>query len=32
MRADRRIGSLFAELGLERYWAEAGVQPDFRRV
>lgn len=32
MRADRRFNRLTEELGLERYWREAGVQPDYRRA
>lgn len=31
MRADPRFGRLTEALGLERYWREAGVQPDYRR-
>jgi len=31
MRADPRFNRLTEELGLERYWREVGVQPDFRR-
>lgn len=31
MRADPRFGPLVAELGLERYWTDAGVGPDYRR-
>lgn len=31
MRADPRFNKLTQELGLERYWREAGVQPDYRR-
>ncbi|WP_095011461.1 winged helix-turn-helix domain-containing protein [Tsuneonella mangrovi] len=30
--ADPRFGSITSALGLERYWQEAGVQPDFRRA
>jgi DNA-binding winged helix-turn-helix (wHTH) protein len=30
MRSDPRFGKLVAELGLERYWREAGVLPDYR--
>lgn len=32
MRADRRFDRLAEELGLARYWREAGVQPDYRRA
>lgn len=32
MRADRRFNRLTEELGLERYWREARVQPDYRRA
>ncbi|HWI86958.1 MAG TPA: winged helix-turn-helix domain-containing protein [Sphingomonas sp.] len=32
MRADPRFGPLVAELGLEHYWREAGVLPDYRRT
>lgn len=31
MRADARFGRLVGELGLDRYWRESGVQPDYRR-
>lgn len=31
MRADARFGRLTAALGLERYWREAGAQPEFRQ-
>ena len=31
MRADPRFARLTEELGLERYWRESGVQPDFRQ-
>lgn len=31
MRADPRFGRLTEALGLERYWREAGVPPDYRR-
>jgi DNA-binding winged helix-turn-helix (wHTH) protein/tetratricopeptide (TPR) repeat protein len=29
MRADRRFDPIVAELGLKRYWVEAGVRPDY---
>jgi DNA-binding winged helix-turn-helix (wHTH) protein/tetratricopeptide (TPR) repeat protein len=29
MRADPRFDPIVAELGLKRYWAEAGVKPDY---
>lgn len=32
MRADARFGRLTTELGLERYWRDAGAQPDYRRA
>lgn len=32
MRADARFGRLVAEIGLERYWRESGVQPDYKRA
>jgi DNA-binding winged helix-turn-helix (wHTH) protein/tetratricopeptide (TPR) repeat protein len=32
MRADPRFGPLVEELGLERFWRESGVQPDYRRA
>ncbi|MDO6415979.1 winged helix-turn-helix domain-containing protein [Sphingomonas sp. BIUV-7] len=32
MRSDPRFSRLVAELGLERYWQEAGVLPDYRRA
>jgi DNA-binding winged helix-turn-helix (wHTH) protein/tetratricopeptide (TPR) repeat protein len=32
MRADPRFDRLTQALGLERYWREAGVQPDYRRA
>ncbi|MBO9669284.1 MAG: winged helix-turn-helix domain-containing protein [Sphingobium sp.] len=32
MRADPRFNRLTEELGLDRYWQEAGGQPDFRRT
>jgi DNA-binding winged helix-turn-helix (wHTH) protein/Flp pilus assembly protein TadD len=32
MRADPRFNGLVQELGLARYWRDAGVQPDYRRV
>lgn len=32
MRADPRFARLAEELGLERYWREAGVKPDYERV
>ena len=32
VRADPRFGRLAEMLGLERYWREAGAQPDFRKV
>ena len=31
MRADPRFDRLIEEIGLERYWRESGVQPDYRR-
>ena len=31
MRADPRFKSITERLGLERYWREIGVQPDYRR-
>jgi len=31
MRADPRFAKLTEEIGLNRYWREAGVIPDFRR-
>jgi hypothetical protein len=31
MRADPRFVRLTEALGLERYWREAGVPPDYRR-
>jgi len=30
LRADKRFGPLLNEIGLEVYWREAGVLPDFR--
>jgi DNA-binding winged helix-turn-helix (wHTH) protein/tetratricopeptide (TPR) repeat protein len=30
LRADRRFAPLLSEIGLESYWREAGVLPDFR--
>lgn len=32
MRADPRFGRLVEGLGLERFWRESGVQPDYRRA
>jgi len=32
MRADPRFGPLVDELGLERFWRESRVQPDYRRA
>jgi len=32
MRSDPRFGPLVDELGLERFWRESGVQPDYRRT
>lgn len=32
MRADARFNRLVEEIGLDRYWIESGVQPDFRRA
>jgi tetratricopeptide (TPR) repeat protein len=32
MRADPRFERLVAELGLDRYWKQAGIQPDYRRA
>ena len=31
MRADPRFDALAEELGLTRYWREAGVTPDYRK-
>lgn len=31
MRADSRFEALVGELGLDRYWRESGIQPDYRR-
>ncbi len=31
MRADPRFARLTAEIGLDHYWQQAGVQPDYRR-
>lgn len=31
MRADSRFAPLLKDIGLERYWHDSGVQPDFRR-
>lgn len=31
-RADPRFDRMTAELGLERYWAESGTRPDYRRT
>jgi DNA-binding winged helix-turn-helix (wHTH) protein/Tfp pilus assembly protein PilF len=31
MRRDPRFDAMVRELGLTRYWAESGVQPDYRR-
>ena len=30
LRADKRFGPLLSEIGLEDYWREAGVPPDYR--
>lgn len=32
MRSDPRFGRLTAAIGLDRYWAESGHQPDYRRI
>lgn len=32
MRADTRFERLVGELGLDRYWKKAGIQPDYRRA
>ncbi|PQM29593.1 hypothetical protein CVO77_01390 [Sphingopyxis lindanitolerans] len=32
LRADPRFNRLVEQLGLERYWRAAGVQPDYRRT
>ena len=32
MRADPRFERLVAEIGLQRYWRETGVLPDYRRA
>ena len=32
MRADSRFAPLLKDIGLERYWHDTGVQPDFRRA
>lgn len=31
MRADVRMNSLVEDIGLEKYWRDSGVPPDFRR-
>ncbi|RIX27125.1 winged helix-turn-helix domain-containing protein [Sphingomonas edaphi] len=31
MRADARFEPLVEEIGLDRYWRQSGVQPDYRR-
>jgi DNA-binding winged helix-turn-helix (wHTH) protein/tetratricopeptide (TPR) repeat protein len=31
MRADPRFGAMMTELGMARYWADAGVRPDYQR-
>lgn len=31
MRSDPRFGPLVAAIGLDRYWAQSGCQPDYRR-
>jgi tetratricopeptide (TPR) repeat protein len=32
MRADPRFEPLVSKIGLDRYWRESGVQPDYRRA
>lgn len=32
MRADRRFEPLVAQLGLDRYWRQSGIAPDYRRT
>ena len=31
MRSDPRFAQLVETIGLERYWRQSGVQPDYRR-
>ena len=32
MRADRRFEPLVSKIGLDRYWRDSGMQPDYRRA